>query len=86
MTADDHACVPVTDDEGRVVARARVSPDLGEEGRRALLNVVAAAVRVQEERDAADPEGAAERDRRYAAGQERIRARNVRLRGQVGPS
>ncbi len=82
MTGDDHVRVPLTDDAGRVIMRTRVSPGLDEEGRRALLNVVAAAVRLQEERDAADPEGAAERERLYAAGQERIRERNVRLRGQ----
>ncbi len=86
MTGDDHVCVPLTDDSGRVVARARVSPDLGEEGRRALLAVVAAAVRLQEEQDAADPEGAVERERLYAAGQARIRERNARLRGQAGDS
>lgn len=80
MTADDHVCVPLVDDEGRVVARARVSPDLDEDGRRALLGVVAAAQRLMAERDAADPEAAAERERRYAAGIARIRERARRTR------
>lgn len=82
MTADDHVCVPLVDDEGRVIARARVSPDLDDDGRRALLGVVAAAQRLMAERDAADPEAAAERERRYEAGEERIRARMRRLRGE----
>ena len=82
MTGDDHVCVPLVSESGVVVGRARVSPDLGVEGHRHLLAVVEAAVRFQEEQDAADPAGAAERERRYAAGQERIKARNVRLRGE----
>lgn len=83
MNVDNHVCVPVVDESGEVIARARVAPDLDERGQRALLNVVQAAVRLQAERDAADPEAAAERARR----QEAMRARNAerlrRIRGEA---
>lgn len=82
MTADNHICVPVVDDAGQVIAHARVSPDLGERGREALLHVVQAAIRLQAERDAADPEGAAERGRRQAAAIARVRERTERMRSQ----
>ncbi|GAA0527135.1 hypothetical protein GCM10010172_04580 [Paractinoplanes ferrugineus] len=78
---DDHVCMPLVDDDGQVVARVHASPHLGVEGRRALLAVVEAASRVQAQRDAADPVGAAERAARFEAGQRRIRERNARLRG-----
>lgn len=86
MTADDHICVPVTDESGEVIARARVSPDLGEDGMRALAAVVAWAQKEMAARDAADPEAAAERTRRYEAGIARIRARAEarRVREQGG--
>lgn len=86
MTADEHRCEPLFDDAGRLVAYARVSPDLGEDGRRALLNIVEAAKRLQAEQDAADPEAAAERARRQAEGIARIRARAEarRVREQGG--
>jgi hypothetical protein len=73
--ADGMRCEPVTDDNGEVVAVARVSGDLGEEGRRALLHVVEAARRLQAEQDAADPAGAAERAQRQAAAIARVRER-----------
>lgn len=76
-----HVCVPVTDESGVVIARARVSPDLGEDGMRAMRAVIAAAQRLHAEQDAADPEGAAERASRQAVGVARIRARVRRLRG-----
>jgi hypothetical protein len=79
---DDHVCIPLTDSSGAVIGRARVSPDLGVEGRAHLLAVVEAARQVMAERDAADPVGAAERDARYEAGQRRIAERNRRLRGE----
>ena len=79
---DDHVCVPLVDGSGAVIGRVRVSPDLGVEGQRALVGLVEAAVRWQAERDAADPEGAAARQARWAAGQIRIRERNRRLRGE----
>lgn len=80
MTADDHVCVPLVDDDGNMIAHARVSPDLDERGRRVLLELVAAARRLMAEQDAADPEAAAERGRRQAAGIARIRER-ARRRG-----
>ena len=82
VTADNMRCEPVVDTDGTVLGHARVSPDLGDDGRRALLSMVKAAIRHQEAKDAADPVGAAERDRRYEAGQQRIRERNARLRGE----
>lgn len=81
MTGDNHVCVPVTDDAGEVIAHARVSPELDEEGRRALLALVEAARRHMAERDAADPEAAAERGRRQQAAIARVRAR-AGLRGE----
>lgn len=83
MTADDHRCEPVVDDDGTVLGRARVSPDLDAAGRAALVSLVKAAIGLQEARDIADPEGAAERARRYEAGQERIAARMRRFRGEA---
>ena len=82
MSADDHRCVPVTDESGAVIARARVSPDLGEDGMRALRAVIVAAQRLHAEQDAADPEAAAERARRQQESIARIRER-VRRRGEV---
>lgn len=84
MIADNHVCVPVVDDAGQVIAHARVSPDLDERGREALLNVVQAAIRLQAERDAADPEAAAERGRRQEAAIARVRERARRMRGEAG--
>lgn len=86
MTADDHLCEPLFDDAGNLVASVRVSPDLGEDGRQALLNIVEAAKRLQAEEDAADPEAAAERARRQAEGIARIRMRAEarRAREQFG--
>ena len=81
MSADDHRCVPVTDKSGEVIARARVSPGLGEDGMRALRALITAAKRMQAERDAADPVGAAERTRRQQEAIARIRERVRRLRG-----
>jgi hypothetical protein len=77
VTADDHRCEAVVDDDGTVLGRARISPGLGERGRRALVEVVKAAIRLQAARDAADPAGAAERAQR----QEARRARARRWRG-----
>lgn len=86
MTADDHRCEPLYDDAGNLVASVRVSPDLDEKGRRALLSLVEAAKRLQAEQDAADPEAAAERARRQADGIARIRVRAAsrRVREQGG--
>lgn len=77
---DNHVCIPVVDESGQVIASARVSPDLDERGRQALLNVVQAARRLMDEEDAKDPEAAAERGRRQAAAIARIRER-VRRQG-----
>jgi hypothetical protein len=81
MIADGHACIPVVDTDGQVVAHALASPGMDET---ALLGLVQAAKRLQAEQDAADPEAAAERARRWEAGQQRIAARMRRLRGEAG--
>lgn len=82
MTAADR-CVPVFDDDGAVIGRAQVSADISDRGMAAVTELVKAAQKYMAEKDAADPEAAAERDRRYEAGQARIRERNARLRGDV---
>ena len=79
---DDHVCIPVVDESGLVLGHARVSPDLDERGRQALVNVLQAAQRLMAEEDAKDPEAAAERGRRQAAAIARIRER-VRRRGEA---
>jgi hypothetical protein len=81
MTADDHRCEAVVDDDGTVLGHALVAADLGERGRRALVEVTRAAIRLMEERDAADPVGAAERGQRQEAAIARMRAR--RRRGEA---
>ncbi len=82
----DHVCRPVVDESGEVLGHARVAPDLGPDGEAALLALVTAARQYLADEDAADPEGAAERQARYEAGQERIRERNARVRGQADRS
>jgi hypothetical protein len=72
----DHVCRVIYDDEGNPIARA----DATDEELRAVRAVVEAAVRYLAERDAADPEGAAERGRRQEAAIARVRARTG-LRG-----
>lgn len=76
--------MPVVDDDGTVLGHALAFPDLGEEGERALLAVVQAAIRLMQEEDAADPVGAAERAERQASAVARIRARGRRWRGEAG--
>jgi len=83
VTADDHRCVLVVDDDGTVLGRARVSPDLDDCGRRALVEVTRAAVRLMAERDATDPAAAAERARRQEAWRARNAERLRRIRGEV---
>jgi hypothetical protein len=80
---DDHRCEPVVDDDGTVLGHARVSSDLGERGRAALVEITKAAIRLMAERDAADPEGAAERARRQEAMRARIAERMRRYRGEA---
>ncbi|MDG4791940.1 hypothetical protein O7626_39700 [Micromonospora sp. WMMD1102] len=75
---DGMHCELITDEAGKVIARARVSADIGEEGRAALRELIAAACRLDDERLAADPERA-ELRRRSA---ERIAERNRRWRGE----
>jgi hypothetical protein len=82
VTADDHRCEPVVDDDGTLLGRARVSPDLDERGQQALLSIVKAAIRLQAERDAADPDAAGERARRQEASRARIADRMRRYRGE----
>lgn len=79
MNADE-VCIPLVDDDGQFVGHARVSPDLDERGRQALLSVVAAARRLMAEQDAADPDAAVERGRRQEAALARIRERARRMR------
>ncbi|WP_431728646.1 hypothetical protein [Verrucosispora sp. TAA-831] len=76
-----HRCEAVTDADGTVIARARVSPDIGDEGRRALRDVIAAAVRLHESLPPPSPEEAA----RVEAVRARNRERNRRLRGEPPP-
>lgn len=83
MTADNHRCELVVDDDGTVLGHARVSPDLGERGRRALVELMKAATRLMAEEDAADPEAAEERGRRQQAAIARIRERARRRRGDA---
>ncbi len=83
MTGDDHRCELVVDDDGTVLGRARVSPDLEERGRRALAEVMKAAIRLMAERDAADPVAAAERARRQEGGRARNAERLRRHRGET---
>lgn len=86
MSLDDHRCETVVDSDGTVLGHARVSPDLSEKGRAALVEMMKAAIRLQAERDAADSAGAAERGRRRQAAIARVRARaRARwLRGEGG--
>jgi hypothetical protein len=79
---DDHRCEPVHDSDGMFLGHAHVSSDLDDRGRAALIELMQAAIRLQAERDAADPEAAAERGRRQAASVARIRERARRLRGE----
>lgn len=70
---DNHRCELICDGTGEVVYRARVAPNLSYEGRFALGGLIAAAVKHQEDLNATDPEGAAERARRQQAMAERAR-------------
>lgn len=70
-------CEPVCDDDGQVIAVARVSADITDEGRRALRELVEAARRADAALDAADPR----RAERQAAAVERIRDRRRRWQG-----
>jgi hypothetical protein len=84
MSLDDHRCETVVDSDGTVLGHARVSPDLSDEGRGHLVEVMKAAIRLMAEEDAADPEGAAERGRRQQAAIARVRERARRLQGEAG--
>lgn len=77
---DGMRCEVITDDSGEVIAVARVSPDLSETGRAALMELIAAARRQFEADMAADPTIA----ERQAAAMARIRERSRRLRGGDG--
>lgn len=58
MTAvadDEMRCEPVYDDQNDVIATARVSGDISEEGRAALAALVAAVRRQMDVDDAVDP-------------------------------
>jgi hypothetical protein len=72
-------CVPVVDDDGQVVASVRMTGVMDERFRRAMLDVVAAAMRADAELDAADPGRAA----RQEAAVQRIRERGRRWRGET---
>jgi len=53
---DGMRCEPITDESGEIIGHARVSADIGEEGRAALRELIAAARRLDVEQLAADPE------------------------------
>ncbi|MEV1315306.1 hypothetical protein AB0J14_04395 [Micromonospora arborensis] len=76
--ADRERCVPLVDDDGQVVASVRVTGELGERGRQAMLDVVAAVMRAEAEADTADPERVAHRE----AARRRREARVRRWRGE----
>lgn len=78
VVADREQCRPLVDDNGQIVASVRGAGELSDEGRRALLDVVAAAHRLEAELDAADPGRAA----RQEAAIQRIRERGRRWRGE----
>lgn len=73
MRDEEYRCELIRDADGNVIARAQVGPGFDDEARGHLMNVIQAAIRLQDERDAADPEGAAERVRRQEAMRERAR-------------
>ncbi|MEU0078634.1 hypothetical protein ABZY58_12110 [Micromonospora tulbaghiae] len=75
---DGMRCEPVYDADGNVIARARVSLDISDEGRRALADVVAAAIRLHE----SQPPPNAEEQSRIDAVRARNRERMRRLRGE----
>ncbi len=74
----DHVCRPFADRDGQIIGTILMAPDVSEETERALAGLVEAARRVHAERVAADPT----LTERFEAGQERIRERNARLRGE----
>lgn len=77
---DGEHCEPLLDDDGQIIAVARVSDDITDEGRAALRSLVDAARRQFEADLAADPSIG----ERQAASIARIRERNRRLRGEPG--
>ncbi|WP_146605843.1 hypothetical protein [Micromonospora craterilacus] len=68
-----HRCEVVTDDDGQVIAVARVSPELTDEGRRALRNVIGAAIRLHESQPPPSREEQARVDAVWARHRERLR-------------
>ncbi len=78
VVSDNHVCQPFADRDGQIIGLVHMAPDVSEETREALANLVEAARRVQAEGVEAEPsitEG-------FEPGQERIRERNARLRGE----
>ncbi|MET8278209.1 hypothetical protein [Micromonospora sp. NPDC005174] len=71
--------MPLVDDDGQVVASVRMSGPMDEPFRRAMLDVVAAALRAEAEADAADPERVARREAARRRREERVR----RWRGEL---
>ena len=74
----DHHCEPVVDEDGKIIGRARVSPDMDAAGRAHLVELIRAAQRQMAADDAADPVRAADRNRRQA----RMRERAARWRDE----
>lgn len=74
---DGMRCEVLVDEAGEVIASARVSPDITDEGRAALAELVDAARRKFAEDLAADPSIA----ERQEASRARIAERNRRIRG-----
>jgi hypothetical protein len=73
----DERCRPLVDDSGEVVASVRSVSELDERGRTAMLEIVAAARKL----DAANE--TPERRGRQAVAIARIRERAARIRGEV---
>lgn len=76
---DDHRCEAFHDADGTFLGHARVSPDLDERGRAAMVALIKAATRKFEADCAADPTIG----ERQAAAIKRIRARGRRWRGET---
>lgn len=80
MAELEHRCEAITDADGGVIARARVSPDINDEGRAALRELIEAAIRLHESQPPPSPEEQA----RVDAVRARNRERNRRLGGGHG--
>jgi hypothetical protein len=78
--SDRERCEALYDDDGHLLAVARVGPDITDESRAALRHLIEAAKRAHAEEVAADPSLA----QRAEASRRRIAERNRWLRGEAG--